>query len=111
VCGEECRLGWEDFSLRVSAGSRALAVPLPLERFRALGTLLPLLAGNDGEAEIAASLEESLDWDEQQWARDLLAKLSAQGFLQRGPVRPNYFLRPLAVPRVTFVVHTSLLLH
>jgi len=100
----------DDFALRITAGSRAMTMPLPLERFRALGMLLPLLAGDKGDSEIAAGLEETLDPDEQEWSRDLLAKLDAQRFLQRGLMRPNSFLLSPVRPRVTFVGHTSILL-
>jgi hypothetical protein len=46
----------EDFALRITAGSRTMTLPLPLERLRPLGTLLPLLAGNDGDVEIGVEL-------------------------------------------------------
>src|SRR5262245_16281245 len=107
---EQYPLDSDDFLLRITAGSRVMTVPLPLECFRALGTLLPLLAGDKCESEIALGLEETLDPNEQEWSRDLLAKLSAQGFLQRGLIRPNSFLRSPVRPRVTFVGHTSILL-
>jgi L-ascorbate metabolism protein UlaG (beta-lactamase superfamily) len=100
----------DDFALRVSLGSRALTVPLPLERFRAVGTLLPLLAGNHGDTDIAAGLEESLDLDEQEWSRIFLATLDREGFLQRARIRPNNFSFTPARPRVTYVGHTSILL-
>jgi L-ascorbate metabolism protein UlaG (beta-lactamase superfamily) len=107
---EQYPLHSDDFMLRITAGSQVMTVPLPLERFRALGTLLPLLAGDKGDSEIALGLEETLDPDEQEWSRDLLAKLDAQGFLQRGPMRSNSFLISPVRPRVTFVGHTSILL-
>jgi L-ascorbate metabolism protein UlaG (beta-lactamase superfamily) len=107
---EQYPLDSDDFALRITAGSRVMTVPLPLERFRALGTLLPLLAGDKGDNEIALGLEETLDPDEQEWSRELLAKLDAQGFLQRGPMRSNSFLISPVRPRVTFVGHTSILL-
>jgi L-ascorbate metabolism protein UlaG (beta-lactamase superfamily) len=99
----------EDFALRVTAGQRALTMPLPLERFRALGTLLPLLAGNHDDADISALLEGKLDQNEQEWSRSLLTTLDAQDFVQRGPILPNHFLLPPARPRVTFLGHTSVL--
>src|SRR5215469_3737481 len=64
---EQYPLHSDDFALRITAGSRAMTMPLPLERFRALGMLLPLLAGDKGDSEIAAGLEETLDPDEQEW--------------------------------------------
>src|SRR5262245_1635157 len=107
---EQYPLHSDDFVLRTTAGSRVMTVPLPLERFRALGTLLPLLAGDKGDSEIALGLEGTLEQDEQEWSRDLLAKLHAQGFLQRGLMRSNSFLLSPVRPRVTFVGHTSILL-
>src|SRR5262249_43790395 len=88
---EQYPLHSDDFALRITAGSRVMTVPLPLERFHALGILLPLLAGDKGDSEIALGLQETLDPDEQEWSRDLLAKLDAKGFLQRGPMRSNSF--------------------
>ena len=99
----------EDFTVRVTAGRRTVTIPLPLERFRALGTLLPLLAGNHGDAEISVLLGEKLEQDEQEWALSLLATLDAQDFLQRRPSLPNYLLLSSARPRVTFLGHTSIL--
>src|SRR5262249_56822857 len=81
---EQYPLHSDDFALRITTGSRAMTMPLSLERFRALGMLLPLLAGDRGDSEIAAGLEETLDLDEQQWSRDLLPKLDAQRCLQPG---------------------------
>jgi L-ascorbate metabolism protein UlaG (beta-lactamase superfamily) len=107
---EQYPLSSGDFSLRMTAGSRTVTVPLPLARFRALGTLLPLLAGNHGDADLQARLEESLDKDEQTWSRDLLSTLNLHGCLERRPIRPNPFLLSRVYPRVTFVGHTSILL-
>ncbi len=107
---EQYPLSSGDFVLRITAGSRTATVPLPLERFRALGTLLPFLAGNNDNAEILARLEELLASDEVQWSRDLYAKLDAQRFLERRQIRPNSFLLSPMRPRVTFMGHTSILL-
>ena len=107
---EQFPLNSDDFVLRITAGSRVMTVPLPLERFRAVGTLLPLLAGDKSDSEIALGLQETLDPGEQEWSRDLLAKLDAQGFIERGLIHPNSFLLSSVRPRVTFVGHTSILL-
>ena len=107
---EQYPLSSGDFALRITAGSRTEIVPLPLERFRALGTLLPLLAGNHGDAEILGQLSELLAPDEQEWSRDLFAKLAAQRFLERRQIWPNSFLLSTVHPRVTFMGHTSILL-
>src|SRR5450756_411977 len=56
---EQYPLSSDDFSLRIVVGSRATIVPLPLEMFRALGMLLPLLAGNHGDSDISARLQQS----------------------------------------------------
>ena len=93
---EQYPLSSGDFSLRMTAGSRTVTVPLPLARFRALGTLLPLLAGNHGDADLQARLEESLDKDEQTWSRDLLSTLNLHGCLERRPIRPNPLIATFA---------------
>ena len=108
---EQYPLSSGDFSLRIAIGSRTVTVvPVPLERFRALGTLLPLLAGNQGDDDLRARLAGSLDKDEQAWSRDLLATLDQHGCLERHPIRPNPFLISRVYPRVTLVGHTSILL-
>jgi L-ascorbate metabolism protein UlaG (beta-lactamase superfamily) len=107
---EQYPLRLDDFALRVTAGSRAVTLPLPMYRFHAIGTLLPLLAGNYGDSDVLAQLERTLGAEEQEWSRGLLATLDAQRCLQRGPIRPNSFLASSVRPRVTFVGHTSVLL-
>jgi len=107
---EQYPLNSADFTLRITTGSRTITVPLPLERLRALGTMLPLLAGDHDEPEIQAQLEEIQEPDERQWSRDLFATLDAQHCIVRRPVRPNSFQVSQVRPRVTFVGHTSILL-
>lgn len=107
---KQYRLNSEDFSLRVSAGPRSATVPLPLEHWRAIGALLPLLAGNHSEVEIPGLLREMLTVAEQLWCGDLLATLDSHRFLERKNIRPNSFLVSPSRPRVSLVGHTSILL-
>src|SRR5262245_28430848 len=100
-----------DFGLLVWDESSHRSYPLPLERFHALGRLLPLLSGDRTMNEISDQLRLDLSGDSLTWADELLARFSADGFLERlASPPPNYFLRSAARPRVTFVAHTSLLL-
>jgi L-ascorbate metabolism protein UlaG (beta-lactamase superfamily) len=99
-----------DFALRISAGSRLTTMPLPMERFHALDTLLPLLAGDHSEMDLQATIERALESDGQKWTRDLLATLDILRCLERGRARPNHFLDSPVRPRVTLVGHTSILL-
>jgi L-ascorbate metabolism protein UlaG (beta-lactamase superfamily) len=107
---EQYPLSSDDFELRVTAGSLVMTLPLPTNRFCAIGTLLPLLSGNYSDTDVLAQLEKTLVADELEWCRGLLATLDAQRCLQRGPIRPNSFLVSSVRPRVTFVGHTSILL-
>src|SRR5262245_1671701 len=106
---EQYPLDSDDFALRISRGSRAVMLPLPLEQFRAVGVTLPLLMGNHSDAEVTTLMQELLLPDEQQWSRRLLATLTAEGWLRRHQIRPNSFLVSQVRPRVTFVGHTSIL--
>src|SRR5262249_13684301 len=99
-----------DFALRVTAGSRTETLSLPLERFRALGRFLPLLAGNHSDDEILSQLTELLAPDEQKWSQALFAKLDAQRFLERRQIQPNCFRHSSVHPRVTLIGHTSILI-
>jgi L-ascorbate metabolism protein UlaG (beta-lactamase superfamily) len=85
--------------------------PLPLERFRALGRLLPLLGGDRTGAHVADQLRAELSGPALAWAEELLASLSSDGFVEQvAAAAPNAFLQSVARPRVSLVAHTSLML-
>ena len=108
---EPASLDGINFELRVTDGSSQRHYPLPLERFAALGELLPLLAGERSEGEVVDGLQRRLSSGAFAWATDLLARLRTDRFLEEvARIEPNYFLRSSVRPRVTFVAHTSLLL-
>jgi L-ascorbate metabolism protein UlaG (beta-lactamase superfamily) len=97
-----------EYELHVGDGPREVHYPLPLERFAALGRLVPLLIGNHTESAVRTELRNALAGDDLAWADALLSRLLADGFLERGPFVPNTF-QAGDRPRVTFVAHTSLL--
>ena len=99
------------FELSITGGSHPIHYPLPLERFAAVGELLPLLAGDKTQDEVAEGLRRQLCGDALAWAERLLSQLEADGLLERARHNePNYFLRSSRRPRTTFIAHTSLLL-
>jgi hypothetical protein len=100
-----------DFNLLVWDESNRKRYALPLERFHALGRLLPLLGGDLSSAEVNRRLAVDLSGAALEWSRAMLTHLSADGFLEQlsGPA-PNRFQGSPVRPRVTFVAHTSVLL-
>ena len=83
---------------------------LPLEHFRALGRLLPLLGGDRSASQVSAQLRLDLIGSALVWAEELQTRLSADGFIEQLPrADANEFMRSGARPRVTLVAHTSLL--
>jgi L-ascorbate metabolism protein UlaG (beta-lactamase superfamily) len=98
------------FELSVSAASRRRQYQLPLERFAALGQLLPLLNGDHSESEIQVTLRKRLSDEAFDWISRLQASLRSDGFIaQTAGVRQNFLTLARDRPRVTFVAHTSLL--
>lgn len=108
---ERAPLDGLEFEVRAWDESRCRRYALPFDCFRALGRLLPLVAGDRSAAEVEEHLVRDLAGDELTWARELLRRISADGFVEQlsGPP-PNEFLQSAARPRVTFVGHTCLLL-
>jgi L-ascorbate metabolism protein UlaG (beta-lactamase superfamily) len=100
----------DDFSLRIKRGAQRWVHPLPLERLPALGALLPLLAGDHDETEVSIALNEALEPEAREWANTFRTELQKHNAIERGPIRPNFFLRSPVRPRVSLVGHTSLLL-
>lgn len=82
--------------------------PLPVERLKPLGQLVPLLQGNRSAAEIERELAD-LPHGEKTWAFELLRTMDASGLVETGPELDNHFLKSAARPRVSFVAHTSIL--
>ena len=108
---EPASLDGLNFELSVMDKSRHRHYPLPLDRFVAVGELLPLLMGDRSKAEVIEGLRSRLSGEAFVWAQDLLSRLQTDGFLEQiATIEPNYFLQSAVRPRVTFVAHTSLLL-
>jgi L-ascorbate metabolism protein UlaG (beta-lactamase superfamily) len=99
------------FSLRISSGGHKLLYQLPLNRFAALGNLIPLLLGDHSESQVKERLGQRLAGDDAKWAMEAFDWLKSERCLEFGNF-PNQF-PPLAdgdSPRVTFIGHTSILL-
>jgi L-ascorbate metabolism protein UlaG (beta-lactamase superfamily) len=98
------------FEIRVSHATGTKEYPLPIAEFHALGQLLPLLAGDRTEREVAERLRAALAGSALAWAESFIAQLRTDGFVERVPApASNPFLADPTRPRVTFVGHTSLL--
>ncbi len=98
-----------EFSLRVTHRMRAHLYPLALERFAALGNLMPLLEGGRSEDEIRRTLAQRLPAADCAWACDLLDRLKRDNLLEAGRgVAPRWLTQ--ARPRVTFLGHSTLLM-
>ena len=98
-----------DLQIRASRGAASIQHPLPLDRLRALGCLLPLIRKGLLEDEIRQALQDRLAREESQWAIEVLLWLKAAGWLVSTPKSSNVFLRPSKRPRVVFMGHSSLL--
>src|SRR5215203_247348 len=70
------------FELRVRRGSHTRSYPLPLERFAALGHLVPLLTAERSEDEVTAGLRSQLAGEALAWAQELLSRLRADHFVE-----------------------------
>jgi L-ascorbate metabolism protein UlaG (beta-lactamase superfamily) len=99
-----------DFEVRAWDETHGRRYAVPLERFSALGRLMPLLGGDRSAHDVRARLDEELPSSAAAWAQELFARLSSDGFLEQLPgPPPNEFLRSPGRPRVTFVAHTAVL--
>ena len=95
-------------TLSVRANGDSLATPLPLERLRAVGRLLPLLVkGCEAEA-VEPFLRERIEQDEVDWTMELYGRMEAKGLLVHGVPEVNRFDGGPR-PRLTFLGHTGLL--
>jgi hypothetical protein len=74
--------------------------PLPLERFHALGRLLPFLGGDRTGSNVADQLRADLSGAALAWAEELLGALSSDGFVEHvAGSAPNAFLQSAGSPR------------
>ena len=99
-----------EFSLRITRGLRAHLHPLELERFAALGNLMPLLEGGRSEAEIRRTLALRLPAEDCAWAGKLLGWLKRENLLEADRGEGDGKWLALARPRITFLGHSTLLM-
>jgi L-ascorbate metabolism protein UlaG (beta-lactamase superfamily) len=97
------------FSFRITHRMRAHLYPLELERFVALGNLVPLLEGGRGEDEIRRTLADRLSVDDCAWAGALLEWLKRESLIEADSESDRKWLE-LACPRITFLGHSTLLM-
>lgn len=98
-----------DVVVTVSDGRRSFDEPCPPSRWKALGHLLPLLAGNRSADEVDEELASGLSPADAAWAEEFRRRLEQNGFLVEHDGSPSSFDRPAAPPRVTLIGHSSLL--
>jgi L-ascorbate metabolism protein UlaG (beta-lactamase superfamily) len=107
---EQAPLEELDLTLLAGNDTREVSIPLPLDRFKAVGALLPLLNGAFGEREVMVGLDARLDGEAARFARDVLSQWREADFVHEGPAAPNAFLQSAVRPRVTFMGHSSIML-
>ena len=88
---------------------KSLTHPLPLDKIRALGNLLPLLRLDLSEGEIQKTLTQRLSTEEVKWIFELFSILREKGFLSDSALPYNHFRQESPHTRVTFLGHSSLL--
>ena len=98
-----------EFSLRITRGLRAHLYSLALERFAALGNLMPLLEGGRSEGEIRQTLARRLTADDHAWAEEVIAWLKRENLLEADRDGERSWL-PRERPRITFLGHSTLLM-
>jgi L-ascorbate metabolism protein UlaG (beta-lactamase superfamily) len=102
-------LGGIEFSLRLTHRLRAHLYPLKLDRFAALGRLLPLLAGGRSEDEIRGELARRLPADACTCACELLEWFEREKLIEADNGGDDKWLRR-ASPRATFLGHSTVLM-
>jgi L-ascorbate metabolism protein UlaG (beta-lactamase superfamily) len=107
IFAEEGPVEYIDTELTFALGGRSFSCRLPVNRLRALGTLLPALRCGSTESQIQQRLEK-LNEEEISWATDLFARLK-EGFLEGRDPAANFFENESERPRVSFLGHSSLL--
>jgi L-ascorbate metabolism protein UlaG (beta-lactamase superfamily) len=98
-----------DIDVHFEYEKKSLTHPLPLDKIRALGNLLPLLRMDLSQDDIQNSLTQRLSAEELQWISQLVSMLTAESFLKEAPLPPNHFHQESPHPRITFLGHSSLL--
>jgi L-ascorbate metabolism protein UlaG (beta-lactamase superfamily) len=89
---------------------KVLFHPLPLDRLKALGNLLPLLYGDFTEAQIQLMVRKRLSQDEADWSIALLELFKHNHLVEQASSDSNFFEKMTVYPRVTFMGHSSLLM-
>jgi L-ascorbate metabolism protein UlaG (beta-lactamase superfamily) len=100
-----------EFAARFTHRRDARLYPLGLDRFAALGELMPLLEGGRSEAEIEQMLASRLSADDCAWASGLLEWFKQEGLVQADAVagREGKWLEFVG-PRITTLGHSTLLM-
>ena len=99
-----------EFSLRITSRMRAHLYPLALERFAALGNLMPLLEGGRSEGEIRETLARRLAPDDYAWGKQVIAWLRRENLLEHDRDNGDRSWLARERPRITFLGHSTLLL-
>jgi len=99
-----------EFSLRITRGLRAHLYPLALERFAALGNLMPLLEGGRNEDQIRQTLAGRVTPDDCAWAEGLIGWLKRENLIEADRDNGDRNWLALARPRITFLGHSTLLM-
>jgi len=99
-----------EFSLRITSRMRAHLYPLALERFGALGNLMPLLEGGRKMAEIRETLAGRLSQDDCAWAEEVLGWLQREDLIEADRDTGDRSWLARERPRITFLGHSTLLM-
>ncbi len=100
-----------EFSLRITRGVRAHLYPLALERFAALGNLMPLLEGGRSEVEIRETLARRVYRpNDCAWAEEFIGWLKRENLLEADRDGGDRSWLARERPRITFLGHSTLLM-
>jgi L-ascorbate metabolism protein UlaG (beta-lactamase superfamily) len=99
-----------EFSLRITSRMRAHLYPLALERFGALGNLMPLLEGGRKMAEIRETLAARLSRNDCAWAEEVLGWLQREDLIEADRDTGDRSWLARERPRITFLGHSTLLM-
>jgi hypothetical protein len=99
-----------EFSLRITRGVRAHLYPLELERFAALGNLMPLLEGGSSEVELRRTLARRVAPDDCAWAEEVIGWLKRENLLEADRDGGDRSWLARERPRITFLGHSTLLM-
>lgn len=99
-----------EFSLRITRGIRAHLYPLALERFAALGNLMPLLEGGRSEDQICQTLVRRVTSEDYAWAEGLIGWLKRENLIEADRDDDDRSWLALPRPRITFLGHSTLLM-